>query len=190
MGHNIIHEVYPENVDRNKVQRDWDNYAAHADREEGCGGLSQKIRWLDGHICDSQEEAEEYIQRNDRGWYDQLAVRFRALKEDTAKIKHLRERASAAYKRAADIRNDIHYSHCESAYIACRYCGSRLATKYIKSNICPLCGKDLRPTTVLLRQERAEIMARERQDKLDAEIAKESKKNDNIKWLVKIEYHT
>lgn len=38
MGHNIMHEVYPENVDRNKVQRDWDNYAAHADREEGCGG--------------------------------------------------------------------------------------------------------------------------------------------------------
>ena len=28
MGHNIMHEVYPENVDRNKVQRDWDNYAA------------------------------------------------------------------------------------------------------------------------------------------------------------------
>ena len=100
-------------------------------------GLSQKIRWLDGHICDSQEEAEEYIQRNDRGWYDQLAVRFRALKEDTAKIKHLRERASAAYKRAADIRNDIHYSHCESAYIACKYCGSRLATKYIKKQYLP-----------------------------------------------------
>lgn len=181
MGHNIIHEVYPENVDRNKVQRDWDNYVAHADRGEGCGGLSKKIRWLEGHVCDSREEAEKYIQREDRGWYDQLAVRFRALKEDTAKIKHLRERAFAAYKRVADIRNDIHYSHCESAYIACRYCGSRLATKYIKSNICPLCGKDLRPTTVLLRQERAEIMARERQDKLDAEIAKESKKNDNIK---------
>ena len=28
MGHNIMHEVYPENVDRNKVQRDWDNCAA------------------------------------------------------------------------------------------------------------------------------------------------------------------
>ena len=104
-----------------KVQRDWDNYVAHADREEGCGGLGKKIRWLEDHICDSQEEAEEYIKREDRGWYDQLAVRFR---------------------------------------------------------------------TVLLRQERAEIMARERQDKLDAEIAKESKKNGNIKWLVKIEYHT
>ena len=45
MGHNIMHEVYPENVDRNKVQRDWDNYAAHAQIEEReAGGLSQKIR--------------------------------------------------------------------------------------------------------------------------------------------------
>ena len=42
MGHNIMHEVYPENVDQNKVQRDWDNYAApvvHGEwiRQEGNG---------------------------------------------------------------------------------------------------------------------------------------------------------
>ena len=63
MGHNIMHEVYPENVDRNKVQRDWDNYVAHADRGEGCGGLSKKIRWLEGHVCDSYEDAENYIRQ-------------------------------------------------------------------------------------------------------------------------------
>ena len=190
MGHNIMHEVYPENVDRNKVQRDWDNYVAHADRGEGCGGLSKKIRWLEGHVCDSYEDAENYIRQKDDGWYDQLAVRFLVPREDTAKIRDLKERVAAAYKKATDIRRDVHYSHCESSYIACRYCGSRLATKYIKSNICPLCGKDLRPTSAILRQERAELKAQELQKKLDDGIKKESKKNGDIKWLVKIEYHT
>ena len=58
---------------------------------------------------------------------------------------------------------------------------TRLATKYIKSNICPLCGKDLRPTTVLLRQERARSWPVSGRISLTQKLQKGEQKNGIIK---------
>ena len=68
MGHNIHYATYPENVNKKIVQNEWDEYAAHEDWQEGCSGLPGKIRWLD-HVCDTPEEAEEYISSHDKGNY-------------------------------------------------------------------------------------------------------------------------
>lgn len=76
MSHNIMYDTYPENVDKGRVQKSWDNYVAIADRGEGASGLPGQIRWL-STVCDSEDEAHDYIRSVDSGNYDQIAVRFR-----------------------------------------------------------------------------------------------------------------
>ena len=93
MGHNIHFAEYSENVNKKQVQAEWDDYAAKEDWQEGSSGLGSDIRWID-HICESREEAEEYIRSHDKGWYDQLAVKFRKPTNESAKTKDLRTRMS------------------------------------------------------------------------------------------------
>ena len=64
MGHNIHHAEYAENVNKSKVQAEWDQRVRNICCKEGSGGLAQPIRWLD-HICKDREEAEQYIETQD-----------------------------------------------------------------------------------------------------------------------------
>lgn len=99
MSHEVHYGIYDENVDKKEVQSYWDDYASNEDWQEGCSGLSKKIRWID-YVCDTEEEAEVYIKQHDSGWYDQLAVKFR----DTSSIpknsvtKEKLEKQIASYK--------------------------------------------------------------------------------------------
>ena len=75
--HNICHYVYDENVDRNRVQKSLDEFVAMADWQEGCKGLDKPIRWLDSKgVYPDENAALRAVDQFDRGWYDQLAVRF------------------------------------------------------------------------------------------------------------------
>lgn len=189
MGHNIHFAEYSENVNKKQVQAEWDDYAAKEDWQEGCSGLGSDIRWID-HICESREEAEEYIRSHDKGWYDQLAVKFRKPTNESAKTKDLRTRMSIAYKKYNDLARKVHYAGCVSEFISCRACKSKIATHYIRSNLCPVCGADLRPATTIARETAAKAKAEELEKKLAAEQIKDAKKKGEIRWLVKIEYHT
>ena len=68
MSHNIKMSVYPENVNRTKVQSEWDNYVRMEDWQEGASGLPGKIRWIENTVLNSKEDAEEFINKNDNGW--------------------------------------------------------------------------------------------------------------------------
>lgn len=74
MGHNIQHYDYPENVDRKKVFADLSNYVRHEAWQEG--GHLNEIRWLDAKPLPSRDDAEEFLNKHDKGWYDCLAVRY------------------------------------------------------------------------------------------------------------------
>ena len=77
MSHSIEYGIYKEDVNKKKVQADWDNFVRIADREEGASGLPGAIRWNDGVTpLDSKSDAERWIDEHDGGWYDQIAVRF------------------------------------------------------------------------------------------------------------------
>ena len=87
MSHNVRYRDYPENVNKRKVQTDWDTFVAHEDWQEGASGLPSGIRWIDSVICNSYDAAQKYIESIDSGWYDQLAVRYHV----TPKSKKLDE---------------------------------------------------------------------------------------------------
>ena len=76
MAHNVKHLDYHCSVSQKQVQKRLDQYVALADYEEGATGLGSPIRWIN-HLCKDREEALEYIESHDRGWYDQLAVQYK-----------------------------------------------------------------------------------------------------------------
>ena len=87
--------------------------------------------------------------------------------------------------------NKIYYSfeNTKSKHVACKYCGSRLATAHIRSNFCPLCRADLRPASARNAIATSEKMIKDIDEKIKTMERKQTKKS-KIKWLVKIEYHT
>ena len=195
MSHNIEYFSYSENVNKKYVKKELDEYVSHRDYQEGCSGLPEPIDWFD-HVCESQDEAKRYIDDHTRHHdYHQAAVKYKVYDPVKPTKKQLELKAKVEELRAkyASKNNKIHYQGVKSEYVSCRACGSRLATKYIKSNNCPLCHNDLRPPSVLETIE----AARKAYSKVQGEYAKESKKiadknkgNYKIRWLVKIEYHT
>ena len=76
MAHNIRYLDYHCSVSKKAVQKSLDNYVAHEDYDEGAVGLPNPIRWID-HLCKNSDEAYEYIESHDRGWYDSLAVQYK-----------------------------------------------------------------------------------------------------------------
>lgn len=192
--HNIRTEIYKENVNKDSVQAEWDKYVAWEDRAEGCSGLSSNIRWIN-HVCSDFEEAEKYIEENDKGWYDQLAVKFKEYPplKTTSALKNLIKREQDMISKISVIEGKIHYKGVKSSYIGCKKCGSKLATTYISSNFCPMCREDLRPETTLNTIIGYKKKLKEIRDLIKMEENKGKKKLEKlatIKWLVKIEYHT
>ena len=76
MSHNIRYFDLHCSASKRKFQKSIDNFVAHEDYYEGAAGLPSPIRWID-KVCNHQEEAYEYIQAHDRGWYDSLAVQYK-----------------------------------------------------------------------------------------------------------------
>lgn len=190
--HNIGMRTYPLNVNKDEVKKELDGFVAHEDWREGCTRLWNDIRWLDVTL-ESYDKAEAYINAHDRGNYDNLAVKFRCTDDsvkNTSKYKTLAEREKRLIKEYYDMNSALYLRTVKSAYVTCRKCGSKIASKVWGSNKCPVCGQDFRSDTMLERIS-AKRKAYEKASKERAEYCeKYSQKNGKVEWLVKFEYHT
>ena len=139
-------------------------------------------------VCDTEADARDYIKSVDKGWYDQIAVRFRVPVE-TAKTKDLRNRLMAAREKAREADAVVHFVNAKAAFISCPHCKSKIAQPYIKTNFCPVCHADLRPASALEKAQKAIQKCRDLEEKLQ-QAERDAAKKGAIKWLVKIEYHT
>lgn len=195
MSHEIRYATYPENVNRKGVKRDWDIVVQHENYQEGASELPSDIRWIEDIILNSEEEAKEYIDTHDKGWYDQLAVRFKEIKIKKSKKQTELENKISELTKEFNKRNSIPYATTvKSEYIGCKSCGSKLASKYIQNtNKCPLCHNDLRSLTTLSSLGKLTAKISDNKKILKEEekkLAKQQEKNAVIKWLVKVEFHT
>lgn len=197
MSHNIEYYEYPENVDKKKVASDLDNYVRHAAWQEG--GHLNEIRWYDAEPCASREDAEVFIQEHDHNWYDCIAVRYREpiLDKPSKTYVELMGRKKKADERYAKASAEVYASTVQSAYIGCKHCGSKVNRQYllrqtigVRVNACPVCRADLRPASKLENIQKASEAVEAICKKLQEESRRMSKKNGQVKWLVKIEYHT
>ena len=189
MSHNVEYFTYPENINREYVKKNLDNYVAHADWQEGCSGLNGNIRWIEGQIMKNDEEAHKFIESHDRGNYDQLAVRYyQSIIVNDDKTRQLEDKRNEAYKEYQRREQKCYPQTLSSSFVGCKNCCSRLSVKHLNGNICPVCKSDMRPEYMLKSIETAKKKwEKSRQAVLDY-IDKHSKKE--VVWLVKIEYHT
>lgn len=195
MGHNIQHYDYPENVDQKKVFRDLANYVQHEAWQEG--GHLNEIRWLDAKPLPSRDDAEAFLDKHDKGWYDCLAVRYLEIdrRNPTRAYAELLERRRKAYGRFATLNGELYISTISSGYVGCKNCGSKMnRAAMLKGrsapNRCPVCGAELRPASKLERIENARKAVDEIDRKLAEEERRMAKRNGAVRWLVKIEFHT
>ena len=194
MGHNIRHVVYPENVNKKVVEAEWNERIRHICWEEGSGGLARPIRWID-HVCANKEEAEEYIRSHDKGWYDQLAVKFRSY----PKVEPSKALVTLERRRAAEAEKYTAYAKAHSVsafkaeFVGCPGCGSKLKRELLRSESCPLCRAELRSKTTVDTLNRYSKNICELDKQINAErkkLQEKAIKKSEVMWLVKIEYHT
>ena len=191
--HNIEHYNYPVDANKANIEKELNEYVSVETRFEGGSGLPSKIRWLN-HTCESCDEALEYIESNDRKWYDQLAVMYKeypAVVKTTKRMTDLKNQIAkvrgeiSAYEIEHSVRN------FKAEYVGCPHCGSKIKRELLKRDWCPVCGEDMRSKTTLDTLKRMGVKLRTYERKLDEEAEKEARKNKpEIRWLVKIEYHT
>lgn len=192
MGHIIAYYDYPATMDKASI------FAALDEQiEEGGDWNSEShlspIRWLKTAPCENRDEAEESIHDNDKGWYDCLAVQYKAPSKKSKAYLDLEQRYQKACARYDRLNKQVYVTTVESAFIGCKNCGSKLSREYllkerVPSNFCPVCHADLRSATTQERIKNASETKKEIQKKMKQEEARMAKRNKEIYWLIKVEF--
>lgn len=194
MGHNIDHWQKPENVNKKAFEADINEYVRQHTRGEGGHGLDSPIRWID-HTCDNYEDAMEYIRSHDKGWYDQLAVKYYDYPklEPTKTMITLQEQLEAERKKRIAYAAAHAVSTFKAEYIGCPECGSKLKRTLLMGNYCPLCQAEMRSKTTMDTLQRYDENCKELSNKIKKEERKmqeKMRKQAKVMWLIKTEYHT
>ena len=85
------------------------------------------------------------------------------------------------------ISEEVQREH-KSAFVGCPKCESKLATKYLRSERCPLCSTELRAEYIINRLNKYDEDYKEMELKYQKMI-KERKGKCKTKWLFKVEVH-
>ena len=193
MSHNIDYRSYPENVDRQKVLDDLNHYVAMEDWQEGSGGLLHGIRWYDfTPPCEDYSAAMKFLKKNDKGNYDNLAVRYFVYEQNERGKKRIDAAKTAcvdAYRKYQAKEDVLYPTTITSAFVGCKACGSKLSREHLHSNYCPVCRADLRPETT----KNAIAAAKKRWKDAQVRVEQAEKANRGRAkhmWLIKFEYHT
>lgn len=126
-------------------------------RRHSGGTLYDPIRWID-KTFPSREEAKAYIDRNDRNFYDSLAVKYTKQKKSSAKITKLEQDIRDLEKKILEYSKAHSVLTFKAELVGCPHCNSRLnrnqLARYYRSHpddkeLCPLCGTELRGKTTV-----------------------------------------
>ena len=186
MGHNVKLFTYPISKSQAEITQELSSYVEHACWQEG--GTLGRIRWLSNKIYDSYDAAEAAIEKQDKGWYDNIAVQFHQC-DDDKKLMVLREKESAAWKAYRTADSAVFAADFLSKMISCKKCGSKLNREYLKFNYCPLCHADMRSPTLLKKIDRLKKAAEAASKAVEDYRQELGRKSKNVFWMVKIEYH-
>lgn len=183
--HNIGYLTPEEKCNRSAVM----NEICEIAMSEG-DGYSGPMHWHDEVApLKNYDEAEEWIKKHDKGWYDDHAVRYYDYRGSkvTKKIQELQDKHAALTIKIKECEAAHSVRSFKATFIGCPHCGSKLAREWLHSDYCPLCRADLRSKTTL------ETLAgyREKQKDIIEKIkAEQEKQKGEVRWLVKYEYHS
>lgn len=193
MGHEVKFLSYPYSMSKSAIC-------------EACGDISEyngDYRDRSGadinfgvrkSFFNSRQEAEEWIETNCNGFYEQVAVSYYDSThiKPSKKLSSLKDKVNKAYNDYSKEISILFNANMKSEYYSCKGCNSKLRVSYLKTNYCPVCHNDLRSPTQLKKIERYEIKVNTLNEELKRLEKQEAEKNRNKgkpMWLVKIEYH-
>ena len=186
MGHIIRYIECDEHESRAIILDDIQEDAAR-----GGDGYHSNIKWHDNvPPLASYEEAQKFIERHDKGWYDDHAVRFKdySKAKRTAKIAEYELKIKELIEAQRKYREEHSVHLFKAKHIGCEKCGSKLNKEYLVGEKCPLCKSDLRSKTTLDKLKWYSDKADEYRNRIEDE-KKKQEKSVQIKWLIKYEYH-
>ena len=185
--HNIGYMDFKENVKRDDViQAIMDEAIMNGD------GYSSRVKWHDEiPPLETREEAYKRIRQLDNGWYDDHAVRYKryASAKKTKKIEEYERKVAELEEGKRKYERDHSVKTLQATHIGCNFCGSKLYRQLLRSETCPLCGKDLRSKTTLDKLQWFDDKRAYYENRI-AEEEKKQKRGYEIYWLVKYEYHS
>ena len=148
MGHEIHHDDFKVTTSKERILA---MVSARAERDGDYHTPITSIEWQN-RCFDSREDAEKYL-NNLGGFYRQVAVQFKYQNDfvPSKALENTTEKARQAIVAYRTLNEAFHFGNHKSATVGCKNCGSKIALKYLRSNICPVCRKDLRPETTQKR---------------------------------------
>lgn len=201
MGWLTICRDYPANVDRKEVYADFNYQIQHDTWEEG-GHALDGITWLwDYSPLKNADKAKEFLEKrlfaSRHTGTNGIAVRYlQAPSQKESKVlKDLHAKRAVAAAHLLKLDREIYPASLSTTFFSCRECGSRInREKFLgkgltNHNMCPVCGKDLRPSTTLKRIERAQAAVDKLDEKVTAEQNRVNQKHGEVRWLVMATYH-
>lgn len=198
LDHICEYYIYPANANKDKIYEELQEIVKC--RSEGS---LDHIRWLDRRPCTNKQAAEKFIEANDSGWFDCLAVRYYGITDvaafgETEEYKRLANKLSLVAQKYISLNEKLFFENKKTEFVLCKNCRSKLALAYLPSNLCPVCNSDMRSKSTIDRlngYKRAmssiyyEINAERLRYLVKAErAAGQQMKGTKINWLVKIEY--
>ena len=161
--HNIIHWVYPEKTDKNKIEKDVTNYVqTHGDKYG-----TDNIRFLAG-VFENEEQARTHINEIDNGFYSGYGAKFYDFSKvkNTKKIDELNAKIDETFKKRDEYISTHHVKDFKASFIGCAKCGSKLSKQYLRGDKCPVCYSDLRAESTLERIANFDKRIKEYKDKI------------------------
>lgn len=201
MGWLTICRDYPADVDRREVYSAFNYQILHSTWDEG-GHALDGITWLwDYSPLKNADKAKEFLEKrlfaSRHTGTNGIAVRYLQApgQKESKALKDLHAKRAVAAAHLLKLDREIYPASLSTAFFSCRECGSRInREKFLgkgltNHNMCPVCGKDLRPATTLKRIERAQATVDKLDEKVTAEQNRVNQKHGEVRWLVMATYH-
>ena len=201
MGWLTICRDYPADVDRREVYSAFNYQILHSTWDEG-GHALDGITWLwDYSPLKNADKAKEFLEKrlfaSRHTGTNGIAVRYLQApgQKESKALKDLHAKRAVAAAHLLKLDREIYPASLSTTFFSCRECGSRInREKFLgkgltNHNMCPVCGKDLRPSTTLKRIERAQATVDKLDEKITAEQNRLNEKYGEVRWLVMAKYH-
>lgn len=198
MGHMCNVLTFDAKMKKEAIERECGKWAdENCDRRENPRGYDSLSINFTSRVFENYLAACEYLDTT-FGNYRQTAVQYKEYPE-FAPTKAM-QAVNAQIKKYSDLLGELnkpHYANpnIKSKTIKCKACESVLAIKYCGHsyrNNCPVCGADLRPTTVLDKEKAYNTKVEELRNKYRELERAEQKKLESkavLKWAVACEVH-
>ncbi len=191
MGHSIN---YLRVSKKEEILPRCEEYAfVNTDREENHFGSYHGNLHIreDVSIQDDYETACKKINEivGEKSYYD-VAVRYYDTNKakKTKKIETLEQRISNLLDKKSEYIKEHSVTLQQATLIGCKNCGSKIAKKFLHSEFCPVCRKDLRSETVIKRITKFDEDCKSLRQTI-AEEKRKKKTECPVMWAVKVEVH-